>query len=116
MMGRRSLIVISVLALAAGLLSTQTKAATGSGAFSLAPGESRSVIIGGPYGYIRLCNDVGSVGILEAVIGDHDPVTLAPGICYDRDSGSRIALYNLSSGRVTGIYQPEAARPLCRGG
>ena len=115
-MGYRSPIVVFVLPLAAGLLSAQTKAATGSGAFSLAPGESRSVIIGAPYGYIRLCNDVGSVGILEAVIGDHDPITLAPGICYDRDNGGRIALHNLSSGRVTGIYQPEAACPLCRGG
>ncbi len=103
-------------ALGAGLTGLRADPVTRFGAFTLAPGESRTVYIGPPFGNVRLCNDVGSAGALEAVIGDHEPVTLAPGICNDRYNGDRIALRNLSSGAVTGIYHSSINRQLGRGG
>jgi len=112
MMNRRCSIIVFALALGAGFDSAQTLAASRFGSFSLAPGESRTIFVDPPYGYVRLCNDVGSAGTLGAVIDSHEPVALAPGICYDRDNGDRITLHNPSSGTVTGIYRAQKSRAL----
>jgi hypothetical protein len=112
MMSRGSSIIVFALSLGAGVVSALSCAASRFGSFSLAPDESNTILIDPPYGYVRLCNDVGSAGTLEAVIDGHEPVTLAPGICYDRDNGDRIALHNLSSGTVTGIYRAQKSRAL----
>jgi hypothetical protein len=108
----RSTVIVFALALGAWLVSEQTFAASRFGSFSLAPGESKTIFVDPPYGYIRLCNDAGSAGTLEAVIDGHEPVALAPGICYDRDNGDRIALHNPSSSTVTGIYRAQKSRAL----
>jgi hypothetical protein len=112
MMSRESPVIVFALSLGAGLVSAEAGAASRFGSFTLAPGESSTISVDPPYGYIRLCNDVGSAGALEAVIDGHEPVTLPPGICYDRDNGDRIALHNLSSGTITGIYRAQKSRAL----
>jgi len=67
-------------ALAVVLLAGAALAADG-GTFTLAPGEVRSVSVGSTDREIHVCNDLGSAGDLLVVIGDHDPLRLAPGIC-----------------------------------
>jgi hypothetical protein len=74
------------------------------GSFSLQPGETRDIRIGSTYRTIRLCNDSESAGVLQAVIGDHDPIQLAPGLCAE-DSGDTIQVRNAANGTVSGIYR-----------
>ena len=75
------------------------------GGFTLAPREARSIQIPSAYRNIRLCNDSGSAGPLDATIGDRSPIILQPGECA-QDSGDRIALSNPSAGAVSGIFRP----------
>jgi hypothetical protein len=69
--------------------------------FSLASGESRWFHIGSIYRNISVCNDLQSASDVIALIGNHDPVRLAPGIC-STDSGDRVMLRNESSRTVSG--------------
>jgi hypothetical protein len=78
--------------------------AADAGAFVLAPEETRAVRLGATYADIRVCNDLGSTGILEAVIGTHEAIRLAPGICA-RQTGDAVQLRNASAGLVSGIYR-----------
>jgi len=74
------------------------------GSFTLKPGETREVRIGNTYRTIRLCNDVESAGVLDAVVGDHDLIHLSPGLCAEQ-SGDTIQLRNAANGRVSGVYR-----------
>jgi hypothetical protein len=78
--------------------------AADAGAFLLSPRESRAIRLGTSYADIRLCNDLGSAGTLEAVIGVHDAIRIAPGICA-RETGDAIQLRNASAGLVSGIFR-----------
>ncbi len=107
--GTRWLVVALGMALGASWLASRAAAAD-FGAFTLAPGESRTIHIGSSYRGIRVCNDVGSAGSFEVAIGDHDPVTLQPGMCR-RDSGDGIALSGVTAGGASGIYQSYRSLP-----
>jgi hypothetical protein len=90
----------------------------GAGSFTLAPGESRSIMVSNTYRTVRICNDVGSSGILEGAVGDYPAVSMAPGVCnanmaYTSD---HIEVHNVSTGTITGIYQSSGGKPLNRGG
>lgn len=101
-MRRAQLFPILVLfALAAGLMPA---GAMDFGSFSLQPGETQNIRIGSTYRTIRLCNNSESAGMLQAVIGDHDPIQLAPGLCAE-NSGDTIQVRNLANGTVSGIYR-----------
>ena len=76
------------------------------GSFTLKPGETREFRIGATYRTIRLCNDAESAGTLDAIIGDHDTIHLAPGLCAE-DSGDTIQLHNAANGPVSGVYRRE---------
>ena len=90
----------------------------GAGSFTLAAGESRTIRVSNTYRTIRICNDVGSSGILEGAVGDYPAVTMAPGVCNANmsDAGDHITLQNLSTGTVSGLYQSSGGKPLNRGG
>jgi hypothetical protein len=90
----------------------------GAGSFTLAAGESRTIRVSNTYRTIRICNDVGSSGILEGSVGDYPVVSMAPGVCNANmsDAGDRITLHNLSTGTVSGLYQSSGGKPLSRGG
>jgi hypothetical protein len=92
-----------IAGLATLLLGAESHAGSDSGMASLAPGETFSTRINGVYRDIRVCNDVGSAGDLTAIIGDHEPVRLAPGICH-YSQGGRVRLRNDSRGGVRAIY------------
>jgi hypothetical protein len=90
----------------------------GAGSFTLAPGESRTIMVSNTYRTIRICNDVGSSGILEGAVGDYPAVSMAPGVCnanmaYTSD---HITVHNVSTGTVSGLYQSSGGKPLGRGG
>jgi hypothetical protein len=74
------------------------------GSFSLQPGQTKQIRIGSTYRTIRLCNGAESAGTLDAIIGDHDTIHLAPGLCAE-DSGDTIQLRNAANGPVSGIYR-----------
>jgi hypothetical protein len=74
------------------------------GSFSLQPGQTKQIRIGSTYRTIRLCNGAESAGRLDAIIGDHDTIHLAPGLCAE-DSGDTIQLRNAANGTVSGIYR-----------
>ena len=57
------------------------------GSFSLQPGQTKQIRIGSTYRTIRLCNGAESAGTLDAIIGDHDTIHLAPGLCAEPKSG-----------------------------
>ena len=90
----------------------------GSGTFTLAPGESRTILVATTYRNIRICNDVGSSGTIEAAIGDYPAVTLQPSMCNNNmgQYGDRITVHNISASPATGIYQSGGTKPLSRGG
>jgi hypothetical protein len=90
----------------------------GAGSFTLAPGESRTLRVSNTYRTIRICNDVGSSGILEGAVGDYPAVSMAPGVCNANmgDASDRITVHNLSTGTVSGLYQSSGGKPLGRGG
>jgi len=92
-----------VLAIA-GLSAGFSAIAQEFGSFSLKPGETRRFGIGATYRAIRLCNDSESAGMLDAIIGDHDMIHLAPGLCAE-GSGDTIQLRNAANGPVSGIYR-----------
>jgi hypothetical protein len=75
-----------------------------SAAFTLAPGEARWARMGASYRDIRICNDLASQGDLTAIVGEHQPLVLAPGRCK-WDHGDRILLRNDSNAPVIGLYQ-----------
>jgi hypothetical protein len=76
-------------------------ASVGNGSFALAPGEMRSIQIGGFYREFRVCNDTGSSGTLEAIVSNQPPIQLAPGVCW-REYGDSLTVRNVSSIAVTG--------------
>jgi hypothetical protein len=88
----------------AGLLTGSSAKAQEFGSFTLKPGEAREFRIGATYRTIRLCNDAESAGNLDAIIGDHDMIHLAPGLCAE-DSGDTIQLRNAANGPVSGVYR-----------
>ena len=94
---------LMLAALAVLLLAGAALAADG-GTFTLAPGEVRSVSVGSTDREIHVCNDLGSAGDLTVVIGDHDPLRLAPGICK-WEHGGRITLRNDSRSNVSCFFQ-----------
>ena len=92
------------VATVAGLLAGSPAKAQEFGSFTLKPGESREFRVGATYRTIRLCSDVGSAGMLDAIIGDHDMIHLAPGLCAEQ-SGDTIRLRNAANGPVSGVYR-----------
>jgi len=80
------------------------------GSFSLKPGEIREVRTGSTYRQLRVCNESGSGGAIVAVIGDHEPHTLGPGLCAE-EYGDTIKLQNGSSGVASGTYRPIRSIP-----
>jgi hypothetical protein len=76
-------------------------ASVGNGSFTLAPGETRSIQIGGFYREFRVCNDTDSSGTLEATVSNQPPIQLAPGVCW-REYGDSLTLRDVSSGAATG--------------
>jgi len=90
----------------------------GAGTFTLAPGESRTILVATTYRNIRICNDVGSSGTIEAAIGDYPAATLQPSMCNNNmgQYGDRITVHNISASPATGIYQSGGTKPLSRGG
>ena len=90
----------------------------GAGTFTLAPGESRTILVATTYRNIRICNDVGGSGTIEAAIGDYPTVTLQPSMCNNNmgQYGDRITVHNISASPATGIYQSGGTKPLSRGG
>jgi|ERR1039457_511058 hypothetical protein len=103
----RRVIRFPVFALAvtvAGLLAGLPAQAQEFGSFTLKPGESRQFRIGATYRTIRLCNDAESAGNLDAIIGDHDMIHLAPGLCAE-ESGDTLQLRNAANGLVSGVYR-----------
>jgi hypothetical protein len=98
------LLLFVLAATVAGLAAGHPARAGEFGSFTLQPGETRNITIGATYRLIRLCNDVGSAGMLDAVIGAGAPIRLAPGLCAE-DSGDRIQLRNAANGKVSGVYR-----------
>ena len=104
-MGRRFRFSVFAFVLTiVGVLTGQTAIAQEFGSFSLQPGQTKQIRIGSTYRTIRLCNDAESAGTLDAIIGDHDMIHLAPGLCAE-DSGDTIQLHNAANGPVSGIYR-----------
>ncbi len=101
-MGRACLLPVLVLLVTAGGLMPVRAGEFGS--FSLQPGETRAIRTGSTYRTIRLCNDSESAGTLDAIIGDHDMIHLAPGLCAE-ESGDMIQLRNAANGTVSGVYR-----------
>ena len=95
---------IASILIAMGFVATQA-AAMQYGSFSLQPGAVQEVRIGSTYRILRVCNAIGSAGAILATIGNHEPHTLAPGLCVD-DSGDVIKLQNQTTGVATGTYRP----------
>ena len=85
---------------------TDSASTSSFGGFTLAPHEMRSIQIRSANrgNGIRLCNNSGSAGPLDATIGDRNPIVLQPGECT-RDYGDRIALSNASAGTVSGNFR-----------
>jgi hypothetical protein len=90
-------------------------ASAGFGSFTLAPGESRSFRTGAIYREIRVCNDVGSSGTVEATVSSGTPMQLAPGICA-RENGDNLTLHNISTGTVTGAFHSYGGKPIGKNG
>ena len=76
-------------------------ASVGNGSFALAPGQTRSIHIGGLYRELRVCNNTDSSGTLEAAVSSRPPFQLAPGVCW-REYGDSVTVRNVSSSAVTG--------------
>src|SRR5438445_13467753 len=74
------------------------------GSFSLQRGQTKQIRIGSTYRTIGLCNDVESAGTLDASIGGHNMIHLAPSLCAE-DSGDTIRLSNATNGPVRCIYR-----------
>ena len=90
-------------------------ASAGFGSFTLAPGESRSFRTGAIYREIRVCNDVGSSGTVEATVSSGTPMQLGPGICA-RENGDNLTLRNISTGTVTGAFHSYGGKPIGKNG
>ena len=90
----------------------------GAGTFTLAPGESRTILVATTYRNIRICNDVGSSGTFDGALGDYPAVTLQPGMCTSNTGqyGDRITIHNVSASPATGLFQSGGTKPLSRGG
>lgn len=88
-----------MLAVLLGQFFASDASAVGGGSFTLAPGEIASIVIGSTYREIRICNDLQSAGELVVVVADHEPFSLAPGLCKSQH-GDHIALRNESSAIV----------------
>ena len=101
---RQRLLGFVFIAATAGLFSARAAEAQEFGSFTLKPGETRSFRIGATYRNIRLCNDAESAGTLDATIGDHDMIHLAPGLCAEQ-SGDTILLHNAAAGPVNGVWR-----------
>ena len=95
--------IVSIL-IAMGFVATQA-AAMQYGSFSLQPGAVQEVQTGSTYLLLRICNTIGSAGAILVTIGDHEPHTLAPGLCVE-ESGDVIKLQNQATGMATGTYRP----------
>jgi hypothetical protein len=100
------LIAVVLLAGCAGGAPTDSAYASIFGGFTLAPHETRNIQIRSSNrgNGIRLCNNSGSAGPLDATIGNRNPIVLQPGECT-RDYGDRIALSNASAGTVSGNFR-----------
>ncbi len=96
--------VFAFLLATVGVMTGLTAIAQEFGSFSLQPGQTKQIRIGATYRTIRLCNDAESAGMLDGIIGDHDMIHLAPGLCAE-DSGDTIQLRNAANGTVNGIYR-----------
>ena len=92
---------IVCILIAMGLVVTQAHAME-HGSFSLQPGAVQEVRTGSTY---RLLRTKSGAGAILATIGDHEPQTLAPGLCVE-DSGDVIKLRNQATGVATGTYRP----------
>jgi hypothetical protein len=104
-MGRRFRFSVFAFVLAiVGVLTGQTAIAQEFGSFSLQRGQTKQIRIGSTYRTIRLCNDAESAGTLDASIGGHNMLHLAPSLCAE-DSGDTIQLSNAANGPVSGIYR-----------
>jgi hypothetical protein len=123
MIGRRFLLVPCLAATLYGCASGSTGGGgslgiNGAGTFTLAPGESRTILVATTYRNIRICNDVGSSGTFDGALGDYPAVTLQPGMCTSNTGqyGDRITIHNVSASPATGLFQSGGTKPLSRGG
>ncbi len=87
----------------------------GFGAFTLAPGETRTIRTGATYREIRVCNDVGSGGTVQAIVSNGAAMQLAPGICA-RDNGDSLTLTNVSTATATGVFHSYGGKPIGKNG
>lgn len=78
------------------------------GRIEVGPGEYRQVSIGPAYRMIRVCNDFGSPGTVEASISDGWVRTLQPGACLE-DAGSSIAVRNRSAQPATVTFRSSSS-------
>src|ERR1051325_3914850 len=101
---RQRLLGFLFIVATAGLFPARPVEAQEFGSFTLKPGETRSFRIGTTYRDIRLCNDGESAGTLDATIGDHDMIHLAPGLCAE-ERGDAILLHNAANGPVNGVWR-----------
>jgi hypothetical protein len=104
---KRIHIVVGLLLAASSIvrLSQAPAVASEFGAFSVKPGETQQIAMGGSYRRIRLCNDAGSAGTLDVTIDDQPTHHLLPGVCAE-DRGDSVVLRNSSTGMDTGVYRP----------
>ena len=102
----------------AGISEAASGTIIGNGAFTLAPGESRTIRVSTTYRSIRICNDASSSGNIEGSVVDGPAVPLPPGSCSTSIGfyGDRITVRNLSSGAATGLFQSSGTKPAGRGG
>jgi len=123
MIGHRFLLLPCLAATLYGCASDSTGSdgsvgINGAGTFTLAPGESRTILVATTYRNIRICNDVGSSGTFDGALGDYPAVTLQPGMCTSNTGqyGDRITIHNVSASPATGLFQSGGTKPLSRGG
>jgi hypothetical protein len=123
MIGHRFLLLPCLAATLYGCASESTGSdgsvgINGAGTFTLAPGESRTILVATTYRNIRICNDVGSSGTFDGALGDYPAVTLQPGMCTSNTGqyGDRITIHNVSASPATGLFQSGGTKPLSRGG
>ena len=113
MIGRRFLLMPLIAATLYGCASGSSGGGgggdtiIGSGTFTLAPGESRTIRVSTVYRTIRICNNASSAGTIEGAVGSYPPVTLAPGDCNANMGwySDRIRVRNISTSPATGIFQ-----------
>jgi len=124
MIGRRFLLMPLIAATLYGCASGSSGGGgggdtiIGSGTFTLAPGESRTIRVSTVYRTIRICNNVGSSGTIEGAVGDYPAVTLSPGLCNANmgQYSDRITVHNVSTSPANGLFQSAGTKPLGHGG